>query len=93
MGKGSTINHLGGAWSGFSRTEFFFWTSSDQFYFFFGPPLIKKNFFLAKLANFFSDFLWSILFIFGIPVIKFFFFRDAPNKIFFFNSDHAPLDD
>ncbi len=22
--KGSTINHLGGAWCGFSRTEFFF---------------------------------------------------------------------
>ncbi len=33
--KGSTINHLGGGgWSGFSRSEFFFWllTSIDQFW-------------------------------------------------------------
>ncbi len=59
---GSTINHLGGAWSGFSRTKFFFS----------GEPLIKI-FFSRRASDqivfFFAK--WLIFFFF------FFFYNSA----------------
>ncbi len=52
------------------------------------PDFRKRNFFLTSSDQFnfilFSSFFWQ-------PCDH--FFRDAPNNVFFFNSDHAPPDD
>ena len=48
--KGSTINHLGGVWCGFPRTEFFFGDPPNQIFIFILPKLTEEIFFFNNMV-------------------------------------------